>query len=450
MGRSCERRPVARVCTGLFCFYSPGFDHTKDLFLKFFFKKIDNKKCNILQLYAFQPDSNGQDLRGLIPAPRRSTAGMAGLPVGHPGQFGGMGEAQREQDRHRQIAQHLNSQLGGGSPVAAYPGTPKMQQYPGSPASPSQHSPIQGNEAGPFRGGIMGAPVGAPGLPGINPMQAEIDSQREQERHRLIAQHLNQQLSHDAPQQPHGTWAQTPPHAVAHHPAPSPMHPSPVNFMPSPVNFPGSPVVHNPHNSPVTPMIGGNRADLPGTDPHQNQLDQQQEAERHRQISEHLQRQLGSGAAQSPHVGVGVPQSPMYASPMQHGGYSQPTAVPPPQSNAGGLPGVDPRQAEIDSRREEERHRLISQHLNQQLSGGGAGSVGGIGGGGGGGGAHMMTSPPMSGPAYAVSPPQYGGGAGAGGGAHFSQIGGPSETDKEAERHRLVAQHLNSTLASRQ
>ena len=204
-----------------------------------------------------------------------------------------------------------------------------------------------------------------------------------------------------------------------------------------------SPVMYNPPaNSPVTPMV-------PGLDPRQAEIDEQREQERHKLIAQHLNQQLGSGAhPPSPQY----PASPVAPPPQMHHtpSVALPQGAPPPQTVS--VPGINPAQAEIDAQREQERHRLIAQHLGQQLQGGGAGSVAT---------ASPAYAQPQASPQYATSPPQYAtsppqyaaGGVPAYGAASAPHaVGGGlganpnAESAKEAERHRQIAAHLHNTV----
>ena len=290
------------------------------------------------QVYAFQPDSiEHRDMRGVIPAPRR-----LGQPTASP-------SFQNYQNH--------------------FPPTPPQRPYVDA-NSPSQHSPMQM--------GYIRQPEGG-GLPGVDPIQAEKDRAKEQERHQFIAQHLSGQIGQGermgvTAMSPPQSYVVTPPHPMQLHPAQSPMMPSPVHVMPpmsSPITGGGPPPA-----SPMTPLPGAD-----GIDPRQAEIDRRKEEERHRLIAEHLRQNIGQGQGQgpagtpsyvaqaaptgSPYRG-GLPGSPFVGSPYQAApvGITSPHAVAPPPPS----PMIaDPHAARLEKDKEAERHALIAQHLRENI-----------------------------------------------------------------------------------
>eukprot|EP01060_Flectonema_neradi_P000979 TRINITY_DN10580_c0_g1_i1.p1 TRINITY_DN10580_c0_g1~~TRINITY_DN10580_c0_g1_i1.p1 ORF type:complete len:388 (+),score=65.51 TRINITY_DN10580_c0_g1_i1:64-1164(+) len=289
------------------------------------------------QVYAFQPDSyEHRDMRGVIPAPRR-----LGQPAASPS--------------FQNYQTH-------------YPPTPPSRPYLLEGNSPSQHSPMQMS--------YVRQPEA--GLPGVDPVQAEKDRVKEQERHQLIAQHLSGQIGQGermggvTAMSPPQNYVVTPPHpsAMQMHPAQSPIMPSPVHVMP-PMSSPVTGGVPPPA-SPMTPLPGTD-----GIDPRQAEIDRRKEEERHRLIAEHLRNNIGQGQGQgqgqsyvpqpaptgSPYRGGLPPGSPFAGSPYHAGpqGVTSPhvLAPPPPSPMV-----VDPS---FEKDKEAERHALIAQHLRENI-----------------------------------------------------------------------------------
>ncbi|KAJ9452733.1 calmodulin-like protein containing EF hand domain [Diplonema papillatum] len=420
-------------------------------------------------------------------------------------------DTQREQWRHEQIAQHLNQQLGGGGAHPLPQGTggnnahsPPAPMAPGHPSpfgmgtqnSPSQHSPLQ-HGGGPtwemnykstFTAGTPpynvnlypaaspmspsplhhmpspltgGYPVstppayqGPPMTPLVGGHQGDLEYQKERERHDVISQHLRSQLAHGEHSPVPPPHVETTPHGYYHAGG---------------AQLQQQQYPHTPGNVPPPPFASP-VAGLPGVDPTQTAMDEQREKDRHRLIAEHLNRQLagagmdmntpggantpgGGGAAFAPSTPYATGQFQtqsmhnMYQmTPPAHGQSAAPFTSP-----VGDLPGAGPYQGEADAQRERERHELIAKHLNQQLSGA-AGQAYPVGGGGGPGMGAGASSPgfrsgsPGNGYGYSGSPVPYDNSGSPGMDLGQAQ----TEADKEAERHRLVAEHIHSNLAARQ
>eukprot|EP00755_Sulcionema_specki_P024049 Sspe_Gene.80359::Locus_50710_Transcript_1_1_Confidence_1.000_Length_722::g.80359::m.80359 len=192
----------------------------------------------------------------------------------------------------------------------------------------------------------------------------------------------------------------------------------------------------SPHAPPMgatgSPRLQG-ASHLPGVDPVQGQLEVEREAERHRYISQHLNTQLQSASprlggstigAGSPHVGAG---SPHIGAATHHVGMGSPHLAGSSLAHTGspyaktGSPYLGASQAPYGS------PSYSSAHLDHRSGMHGSPSMG-----------MGRVDPSMS--MGRVDPSMLPG---------ANPALGAAEQHKEAERHRLVSQHLNTTLQAR-